>query len=473
MHRILSCRTLTQRQKLESEYGTRFTVLSTLPYFDAVRMTVVDPMHNLFLGTSKKMLKIWKSQELLTKANIVEVQSRLDKCSCPNDVGRLPSKLHDVSMDVLTADELKNWTILFSLFALKGLLPQKHYDCWKTFVLASYYMCNRALSATDLPVIDHLLLKFCREFELLYGSDLVTPNMHLHGHLLECLKDFGPVYNFWLFSFERYNGILGSRPTNKKDIEVQIMSRFSRDQCALNIPFPHRHQQQFEEVMRLMEINNQQRGEIGTPHQNINLVSLSSRCTDYTKVKWYSTEGIVTSSIMKVHLLSETHYRCISGMYSDIYSDYDIEAISRSCWKFSDVSFECVTYGSYDSRSFQSSYVLSYWCGVGGSIQSHESMYIQPRPGRIMFFVKHSITVKGRIYEHYLAFVEWFLHAPTTLQSIYPKPIQVFDGSFFEPNASASFIPIQRLKCKFVHARETFQSKDCLVVMPRDRFLNI
>ena len=59
-----------------------------------------------------------------------------------------------------------------------------------------------------------LLVKFCIEFERLYGIEKVTPNMHMHTHLVECIKDLGAVYAFWLFSFERYNGILGNYRTN-------------------------------------------------------------------------------------------------------------------------------------------------------------------------------------------------------------------------------------------------------------------
>ena len=50
----------------------------------------------------------------------------------------------------------------------------------------------------------HVLVKFCIEFETLYSIEKVTPNMHMHTHLVECIMDYGPVYAFWLFSFERY-----------------------------------------------------------------------------------------------------------------------------------------------------------------------------------------------------------------------------------------------------------------------------
>lgn len=34
---------------------------------------------------------------------------------------------------------------------------------------------------------------------------------------------------FWLFSFKRFNGILGNEPTNNRSIEIQLMSRFMKD----------------------------------------------------------------------------------------------------------------------------------------------------------------------------------------------------------------------------------------------------
>lgn len=53
--------------------------------------------------------------------------------------------------------------------------------------------------------------------------------MQLHTHLKDRIIDFGPIYSFWLFSFERYNGLFGSYHTNQRSIEIQVMSRFLED----------------------------------------------------------------------------------------------------------------------------------------------------------------------------------------------------------------------------------------------------
>ena len=73
-----------------------------------------------------------------------------------------------------------------------------------------------------------LLNEYCLAFEKLYGKEHCNINLHLHGHLHECLKDYGPVYAFWLFAFERLNGILGSFHTNCHDLSLQVMRRYLR-----------------------------------------------------------------------------------------------------------------------------------------------------------------------------------------------------------------------------------------------------
>ena len=84
-------------------------------------------------------------------------------------------------------------------------------------------LCSTQISVDDLQKVDMVLMHFCRRFGQLYGKEAITPNMHLHAHLRECIQDYGPIYSFWLFSFERYNGMLGNFPNNQRSIEIQLM----------------------------------------------------------------------------------------------------------------------------------------------------------------------------------------------------------------------------------------------------------
>lgn len=173
-------------------------------------------MHNLFLGTAKTMMKkIWLERNVISKNQLQIIQCRVDSLSIPSDMGQIPRKVGS-NFSSLTAEQLKNWVIIYSMFALRGMISQREYNCWQAFVLACYLVCRRKINRIDIDKADLLFVKFCTDVERLYGTDVITPNMHLHCHMADCLKDFGSVYGFWCFSYERYNGILCSFPTNKK-----------------------------------------------------------------------------------------------------------------------------------------------------------------------------------------------------------------------------------------------------------------
>ena len=82
---------------------------------------------------------------------------------------------------------------------------------------------RRGLSAANIR-----LQTYSKEpIELLYGKDNCTPNLHMHLHIK---LDYGPSHAFWCYSFERYNGMLGSYHTNRKSVESQIMRKFVNTQ---------------------------------------------------------------------------------------------------------------------------------------------------------------------------------------------------------------------------------------------------
>lgn len=121
-------KTSSSRDKIEKKFVTS---LMHLPYFDCVRFHVVDPMHKLFLGTSKYMMKnIWLSEQnpLIDKSCFSTLQERVDKCIVPSSMGRIPHKIAS-SFSSFTTDQWKTWTNVFSLFALHGIIGMLAYIC--------------------------------------------------------------------------------------------------------------------------------------------------------------------------------------------------------------------------------------------------------------------------------------------------------------------------------------------------------
>lgn len=219
--KLNKAKTKSKIEEIESEGGYRYTELLKLPYFVPCRMLIVDPMHNLFIGTAKRIMKsLWINNGMVTSEHLQLIQSRITNSICPPEIGRIPLKIETGSgFSQLTADQLKNWVVYFSVISLRDIITGDDMECWRHFVLACRILCQKQLTNSEVCVADALLLQFCRRVERMYGKDFITPNIHLHAHLKECILDYGPLHSFWLFSFERYNGILGKIATNNRSVE--------------------------------------------------------------------------------------------------------------------------------------------------------------------------------------------------------------------------------------------------------------
>ena len=128
---------------------------------------------------------------------------------------------------------------------LHRLLPPEYVECWQLFVSACRILCQPALTQNDLDTADTALLKFCQGIELLFGNKIVTPNMHMCCHLKECILDYGPLNHFWLFAFERFNGILGQLPSNNRSVEVQMMKHFLSHCDVMRVQVPEEFKEEF------------------------------------------------------------------------------------------------------------------------------------------------------------------------------------------------------------------------------------
>ena len=306
---INACKTKTRKKELESTLGCRYSVLLDLPYFDPIRMAIIDPMHNLYLGTAKHILKkVWHERNMINKKDYASLQQCVDSVCVPPNLGRLPSKILS-SFSGLTADQFKNWTNIFSLFALHSHFPSNDFECWRHFILASRILTQMQLSATDVELVHVLLLQFCKRVERMYGSSIITPNMHLHCHLKDCIKDYGPVYNFWLFSFERYNGIFENFPTSTRSVEIQLMQRFIGEFSLSSFCLPESYRSDFSCILQTISTPVLQ-GSLkstlhGVDHQPGSLLDLQD----------WSCEAIEVITPKSFHLsVFQQHHTVLSGL---------------------------------------------------------------------------------------------------------------------------------------------------------------
>lgn len=105
--RVKNAKTKAEYESFAKKYGTYYSVLIELNYFDAITFCVIDPMRNLFLGTAKTVFKSWVERDILSKKKLEQVESRLEEVNSFTDIGRIPTHISG-NYGVFSAAEWKN-----------------------------------------------------------------------------------------------------------------------------------------------------------------------------------------------------------------------------------------------------------------------------------------------------------------------------------------------------------------------------
>ena len=444
-------------RKKESQYGVRYSVLLALRYFDPVKFTVIDPMHNLLLGTGKHVFKVWMDLGMFTTAQLKEFESTIKEFQTPADIGRLPSRIGS-EYNGFTANQWYNWITIYSPVVLKGVLPDTHLRCWLLYVRACSILNSRYITESSISSADLFLLHFCRKFEEIYGSEHCTPNMHLHHHLKDCMLNYGPLHSFWCYAFERYNGIMGAYHTNSKSIESQLMKRFCQEQEIhnLNVEVPF-------EISQL--ISSKTHRKIDNHSDTTFLMHLAQAPLDQIPTSGFAfnMDSGAIKALPPCHekVLCADMYERITVLYHELYPTEQIVHIPYFYHECGRILFGDDIIGSTKPgpNSHSSSVIRAYWPGLAQSlIQSQSNSHERTRVGVIQFYLKHTIKVHdhasqrpGQTKEipHLLCYVHWKCLHPHETWFGTSATVSSLD---IETSSAYSFLPVQRIQCRCAFA---------------------
>lgn len=432
-------------KKSESRLGVRYSVLLSLPYFDAVRYTVVDIMHNLFLGTGKHVFKQWVSLNLLARDHLIAIENMINSFTVPNYIGRLPINISS-NYGGYTASQWQSWITVYSPVVLKGILPNEHYRCWLLFVKACSILSGRIISKNDIATADLLLLNFCKQYELLYGKETCTPNLHLHNHLKNCLLDYGPSHTFWCFSFERCNGVLGSFHTNRKAVETQIMRKFVNAQNLQSI--------KSKANLNILAALNQHQSDVSLSSYSkdetyLDILNVSKMPLDNITC-FQSSKAVVMLPPFHEDVFSADFFDDLQSFYKMIYPHHTFDHVSQFFLRCGRVTLCNQLIGSLlNSRCSNSSSVIgAYWPTFKSDTRTPSTDYNSKlRIGRVQYFCKHKVLInmsgkETQDCEHMLAYVKWY--KKHSHEDWYGTSAIVCNNNY-EPDSPCSFIPIQRI----------------------------
>ena len=465
---ILKETTKTGIQVAESQRGVRNCALLDLPYYDPIRFVAIDIMHNLYLGTGKHMFVTWIELGLLSNEDLTTADVMIKNFVVPNNIGRLPIGLKS-NYAAFKASQWSSWITIYSPIILKHLLPDEHYRYWLLFVRACNILSQRIIKLSDVRTADALLELFCKHVERLCGHEYCTPNMHMHLHLQQTILDFGPAHATWCFSFERYNGKLGSISTNKQSVENQFMQRFLRTQMA-NSLF---HRIDDPELLQLLppDTSNVKSSslEVNNDSDLFNLLELSHGNLDCNNFKY--NDSIFTQlqepqleSVFNSHDCEQLH-----SLYQQLNPHCSIEYISPFYIRSGRASIGGDILGStMNNRSARSlSTIAAYWPTEGNSIScinySHKSI------GKVSYYFTQSITVRkagalmSQKMQYTMAFVQWMETHPQ--HSLYGISATLCYNTYMSPSL-CSFIPVLRIIAKCASCNIVLDDEEIFVACP-------
>ena len=453
--------TKTVLQTAESQFGLRYSTLLELPYFDPIRYTIVDPMHNLFLGTGKKVMEVWlsPSSSVLSKKDLKAIEEGIQQFVIPDGVGRLPLNITS-HFGGFTADQWRNWITIYSPILLWGIVDQSHWDCWILFVLAVKLLCSRLIKISDVSKAASLLKDFCSQFESLYGEKECTVNMHMHLHLQKCLEDYGPTYSFWLFAFERYNGILGSYFTNNSDIECQLMTKFLESQTTKHEVSLHVN----EDLKNILpdkgaELENSKKNAFyNSSNSYVNPIHLLElpmvhprNITVETTTEFYKLLRVVGP--FKECVLSDVEVARIQAILAVLFGE-EAKLKSKFYLKFGKTFIGDDLIGSKMPRSSSSSsMVMANW--PADPFASEVQDDVQFSVGEVQYFLEIIATMHCadtvKEYKLILAFVLW--RKPFTIaHELFPSNLGCFVDLQQFSTCKWNFVPVHRItnRCAYV-----------------------
>ena len=442
-----------ERDRLVKITGTRWSAFHELPYFDMIRFPVYDPMHNIWMGTCKRIVNFIFKKRFLDSLKIEEMSVIISNIIMPFgiDVSSLTRKV-DTGQDGFghfKADEWRVYSLFLSPLLLKNRIPKINYDHWMQFVEAMQVMSLPNVSISAAKACHDKVVTFCKQFERLYGKESLYPNMHYHIHLFDQMLDYGPFHSHHAFGFERFNMDLKNIRTNHKgSIETTMAKKFvqtihredlfvdSIPDLGPNISTDHLKSiflgMGFDEKRRKYEedyLSHELEISQGDDYNLINFIKYAgsldgSGVHDYA----YGFEPLPTSTVQslkidnKYSLLKEDYKQLLKyyqlnfnivGEREYIFGKDDEEVegvkVDPKIARFKSIYILGQKYSSIEATSFRGSYIRAYYRDI---VNQNSDQY-ELRPAQIQFFFRHTMYIMNsdnslETVTFTFAYVRWY-----------------------------------------------------------------
>lgn len=198
--------------------------------FDLVNSFSIDYMHGVGLGVLKNLLHFWidsthKDEPYYIKPKQkLKLNLRLCGIKPCRFVNRRITCIE--KYNTFKASQCRNF-ILYFYPVLNGILDQKYFKHFKLLCSSIYTLLKESISLEELQIAKQNLNSFVSQYELLYGKCSMTMNVHCLLHLVDCVKNLGPLWAYSMFTFESFNGTLRKYGENSNNVINQVIENIA------------------------------------------------------------------------------------------------------------------------------------------------------------------------------------------------------------------------------------------------------
>lgn len=210
-------------------------IFESIPDFGCVTNVIIDYMHAVLLGVTKKLLLFWTTEKKasfsLRKNEISKISQRITNIGqLLNEFARKPREL--IYLRRYKATELRQLLLYTLPVITKGILKPKFYNHFMLFHSAIRILCTPSICVTHNHIAASLLNKFVKHFPRLYGNHQVKFNVHSLLHLPnDVIFTQTPLDSFSSFIFENHLQVLKKESKNCVGVLEQIANRNAEESC--------------------------------------------------------------------------------------------------------------------------------------------------------------------------------------------------------------------------------------------------
>lgn len=212
-------------------------------HFDLVHSFAIDHMHCVLIGIVRKLLCYWlegSHGSHIPKKRRLKLDRRISAIKPCRFVGRLPRSLRQ--RKYFKATENGSLLLFYLPVCLRDILKTKYFDHFNLLSSSIYTLLKTNISSEELIGAREKLELFVHQYQLLYGKNEMTLNVHSLLHIPSSVAYLGPLWATSMFSFESSNAIFGQYVKGNTDVISQIVTKYAIDKASKkNLPARKNH----------------------------------------------------------------------------------------------------------------------------------------------------------------------------------------------------------------------------------------